>query len=79
MTSHYLLFHNGEQYRSIRGAYVIVFHGDVIVSTDIGAIAPMRGSALSALTPAGYGELKLASSIPEEVLTCGSSLLLACF
>jgi hypothetical protein len=64
---------------ALSGAYLIVFHGDVIVSTDIGAIAPMRGSALSARTSAGYGELKLASSIPEEFLTCGSSLLLACF
>jgi hypothetical protein len=62
-----------------QGEYLIVFHGDVIVSTDVGAIAPSARSALSALTSAGYGGLKLASSIREEFLTCGTSLLLACF
>jgi len=78
MTSLYLLFHNREHY-VYQGAFLIVLHGDVIVSTDVGAIAPSARSALSARTSAGYGGLKLTSSIREEFLTCGSSLLLACF
>jgi hypothetical protein len=78
MTSRYLLF-IGLSTVALSGAYLIVLRSDVIVSTDIGAIAPMRGSVLSARTLAGYGDLKLASWIREEFLTCGSSLLLACF
>src|SRR5262249_34078182 len=50
-----------EHHRSMTGAYLIVFYGDVIVSTDVAAIVPSARSALSERTSPGYGGPKCLS------------------
>jgi hypothetical protein len=78
MTLLYLLFHTVSTIALSRRAYLTALDGDVTASTYFWAIAASARSALSAPTSAGYGGPKCLVD-PGGIVTCGPSLLHACF